>query len=264
MLSMWARSDTDDEASGEAGGDGDVLVRWLEAVPRGSAAGSGARPVDAFADVVASALADPGRARAALRRFGRRLAVEGWALGELAGAVERLAVLEPRLAGELGTFAAGVALAEGWVDGARLAGGDRACRDPLTGLLTTGVLRIRLDQVYDEGQATGRDPRRLYRLVVVDARAPLDQSPFVRDASLLVLAQQLRTTFAAGETVCATGGGRMVVLAANDDGLAARTEALVRALRRTPLLARVPVRARLEALPSERAALPAFLARLLD
>lgn len=238
-----------------------IVQRWIDSIGSPGPT-SRARPVDAFADVVASALDQPRRLAAALRRFGRRLAVEGWTLAELSAWIETLAVLEPAIGSRLDRFRLGLALADGWVDGARVPGGDRDCRDPLTGLATTGVLRMRLEQVYDHCHSLDLACHEAYRLVVVDTAAA-GEPPFVRNATMMVVAEQLRATFVAGETLCAAGSGRMVVLAATNPMLAAEVDRFVETLRATPLLTHVPVLAWLEALPAGRADLPAFLADLL-
>ncbi len=236
----------------------ELLAKWLEAIgqlgvpPR-------VLPIEVFADVVSSALGVGHRPAPTLRRFGRRLGADGWILPVLSACVGRLTSIDSIAAARFDHFDTGIALAEGWTEGARATAGVDGCLDPLTGLVRLPVLRIRLEQVYDHCAALGLPVDQAYRLLVVDC-ADGGHPPFVRDATHVVAAEHLRRTFTSGETLCATDSGRLLALAATSRSLPAMVTSLIEGLRATPLLQQVAVLAWIELLPADPCDISAFLA----
>ena len=236
----------------------EVLAKWLEAIgqlgvpPR-------VLPIEVFADVVSSAVGVGQRPAATLRRFGRRLGADGWTLPVLSACVGQLTSIDAVAAARFNHFDVGIALAEGWTEGARATNGVDGCLDALTGLVRVPVLRIRLEQIYEHCATLHLPVDQAYRLVVVDC-ADGDQPPFVRDATHVVAAEHLRGMFRSGETLCATESGRLLVLAARSRGLSAQVTGLIEGLRATPLLQQVAVLAWIEPLPADPSDIAAFLA----
>jgi hypothetical protein len=245
--------------SPQAGSSEQVLLdRWLEAIGQLDVP-SRALPLEVFADVVASALGVGDRPAPTLRRFGRRLGADGWTLPVLSASVGQLAGIDTVAAARFDHFDTGIALAEGWTEGARATAGVDGCLDPLTGLVRLPVLRIRLEQVYDQCAALGVPAEQAYRLVVIDCAAGR-QPPFVRDATHVVAAEHLRRAFTSGETLCATGSGRLLVLTAMTRSLPTQVVVLLEGLQATPLLHQAPVLAWIEPLPADPSDISAFLA----
>jgi hypothetical protein len=179
----------------------------------------------AASDLVETLCTRPLAAPASLQRFGAAMGADGWHL-------ERVSSWVTDLAGRMGrhqrkllaAFTAGAALAEGWateyVRGAQAS----RCIDPVTGLATSAVLRVRLQEVQRQAASLGTATSELYTLVVVEV-SPDELSPFERDASYVLLAEKVTQIFCGGETL-ARHGRRILVLAPNTEHTAERVTRL--------------------------------------
>ncbi|GAA2621663.1 hypothetical protein SMC26_33170 [Actinomadura fulvescens] len=104
--------------------------------------------------------------------------------------------------------------AEGWVDSGLMELAAESCEDPLTGLMTLSYLRGRVSEIYRQaaalGDAAGTAVPDTHCLVVVDL--PDGSEPWRRLAGAVVVAHDLRTVFAGGETLTLVGTGRAAAL----------------------------------------------------
>jgi hypothetical protein len=208
-----------------------------------------ARIADYAGDVVDAVLARSSRSSAALTRFGQRLGVEGWPLDQVSTWIDLLAaVCPPGAAADLRTFEHGAALARGWTEG-HLRGlhtGD--AYDAVTGLCTPSVLRLRLEQVFDQMAALRIASPVLHRLVIVDVDIA-GVTALEADAVMVVLSALVQRTFAHGETI-ARDGSRIFVLAANNEQLASTVERMIEEAHTLSLLAAAGVLAWVQELPA--------------
>ncbi|HRE00091.1 MAG TPA: hypothetical protein PLV68_02260, partial [Ilumatobacteraceae bacterium] len=171
-------------------------------------------------------------------------------------------------AGEvLRSFDAGAALAVGWTEGYLRGTQAERCFDPVTGLCTVEVFRLRLNQVFDQCRSIGLEPNWLYRVVVVDTELGLNGESgrglgrFEADAAMVVLAGLLQRHFTTGETI-SRAGGRIFVLANNTDDLHDRASTISALARDRSLLRAVRVIAWIEDLPATVRQLDDYIADL--
>ena len=150
----------------------------------------------------------------------------------------------------------------GWVDRTLDDYFTDACVDPLTELTSLPYLLTRLAEVYSEAQVTGADLRTEYALVVVMAAERSD--PMETETQMIAAQVAMRAAFSGGETLARIGRHCAVVLSRRNEPRFGRSLAR---LRDQLALARVKQRlpgARMwvEALPSDRRAVPALLREL--
>lgn len=216
---------------------------------------------DYTADVVETLFVRPDGIGGALQRFGRRLGAQGWPLEEVSGWIDRLSDLcaNPP-ADALRSFRAGVSLAQGWTEGSRHGIDAAECFDAVTGLCTTTVLRLRLQQIFERCSALDQEPRLLYRLVVIDADVA-DLPGLECDAVMVVLADLVQHHFTAGETI-ATEGGRIFVIVDNTENLESRIDDLADETRLRSLLRAARVFGWVEDLPDASNQIDRYLADL--
>ena len=195
-----------------------ILTRWLAAAPP-SAPTVDDTLAEACHDLVASITTGAwARVDGALRRFGLALGRAGWLLEEVTEWVGVLAddhALTRSQRGAMVRFASGASLGSGWSRGFLDGFSQSGCTEPLTGLVTLPVMRLRLEQVYKQCRAVGVVPAAFYRLIVIDPDVERGE-PFEREASLMVLASIVRDRFDTGETI-AFHAGRILVLASTAD-----------------------------------------------
>jgi hypothetical protein len=163
-------------------------------------------------DVVETLFVRPQGIRGALSRFGTRLGAEGWSLETVSQWIDALgdACADPP-ANYLRSFDSGVALAHGWTDGHLRGLRSAECFDGVTGLCTIAVLKLRLQQVFEQCHTLEIEPSWLYRLVIIDADIS-DVTVLEADAVMVVLADLVQRTFDSGETIV-RDAGRIFVLA---------------------------------------------------
>jgi hypothetical protein len=117
------------------------------------------------------------------------------------------------------------ALALGWSDVTCDPTAGAGCEDPLTGLVTTAYLRVRLGEVYREASRRGRPVPAEYAFVVAEVDMH-GAGKLTQVSRSMLLAHCLRSTFAGGETLCGAGPSRALALVRRDGGLAAWAGAL--------------------------------------
>jgi hypothetical protein len=122
---------------------------------------------------------------------------------------------------DLGTTAALSSWADAFIDRVH----SPACVDSLTGLVTLGYLRIRIEEVYRECEQRGVTASEAYALLVAPV-PPRSVSPFVRLAGRIEAARIVRARFPGGETAAYTDPDLLLVLAPMDARIGRRTEAL--------------------------------------
>lgn len=233
---------------------------------------------------VVAALADGGDPEATAGEAGARLAREGAGLGE---AMEALRRATPQRRGDGADGADGAegggpsfrmlqALAVGWAEEALGHALSRTCQDPLTGLAGPAHLTARLEEVYREADLLGQPVTTTHALVVVDmprttttggatgpttgtAGAACGRSRLVEALGVLEVADRLRRVFPGEETLCRTGGGRLIVLARRTTDLG---RDVARVLDLVDTLGRGPFRAVVEDLPGTVEGAAALAARL--
>jgi len=223
--------------------------------------GTDRRVVEAATDVVETLHSRPTGVPAALRRFGFELGSDGWPISEVTGAVERLGPLTPRRHRKmLRRWQAVAALAEGWASGYVRGAHTGMCLDPITGLGTQLVLRLRLAEMEAACAANGTTVADAYCAVLIDLRA---DGLEVLSADLLYTCAAAATTavFDSGETV-ARVGDRLVVLASRDDDTARRAEVLYDRLSLDAATAAAAPSVVVDELPSDAVALRAYVGDL--
>ncbi|HAP78393.1 MAG TPA: hypothetical protein DCR14_20210 [Acidimicrobiaceae bacterium] len=186
----------------------DVAAAWLARldVPADH------RLADAVADVVDTLAERPYAIAGALRRFGEALGADGWPMHLVMDHVVALhPLLRRRHRKRLRSLQVVGSLAEGWAAGYVRGAHTGTCIDPITGLATAVVLRVRLREVEAQCRTAGTTAASAYCVVLIDLDT---QGLDVLDADLLMACAADMTTsvFAAGETV-ARVGQRLVVLA---------------------------------------------------
>ena len=216
---------------------------------------------DRAADLVETLFTRPIGATGALERFGSRLAAEGWSLEHVSRWIDLLSERCNRVQCEyLRSFEAGVAMAHGWTEGHLYGLRAADCLDPLTGLCTTPVLKIRMQQAFEQCASMGVEANWMYRLVIVDADI-LDCSTLEADAVMVVLADVVQRSFRAGETI-AREAGRVFILANMSEHLFDDARLLLESCRKLSLLNASRVLAWVEDLPPEPAMVDRYFADL--
>jgi len=239
-----------------------IHAAWIETVNSAADLGSDrARISDYAADVVETLFVRPDGIGGALTRFGRRLGSEGWPLEQVSCWIDLLAeICTTPPANSLRTFASGVSLAHGWTEGNLRGVRAEECFDAVTGLCTTAVLRLRLQQVFEQCAALDLEPNWLHRLIIIDADVA-EVSHLEADAVMVVLADLVQQTFTAGETVTREGG-RIFVLVDNTDRLTERVAAILDETRSRSLLRAARILAWIEDLPAASTQIDRYMADL--
>ena len=234
----------------------ELLCAW-SAASGGAPPGVSARLRDVAQDLALAADRGDADLPGAVRRFGFQAGSDGWVLPEIACWLETLARIGGPPARGLLTFDMGMALSAAWADGFLHGAGQEDCVDPTTGLARTGVLALRLRQVYDHCASLHLQPDLVYALVVIDASLA-EHPPIERNAARVALATETRSLFSTGETV-AIQGDRVLVLASRTPELEDRVAVLGAALHTHALLRHDPIATWVERLPTEAADLRAYL-----
>jgi hypothetical protein len=121
------------------------------------------------------------------------------------------------------------ALALGWAEVMSDPTVGAGCEDALTGLALPAYLRVRLGEIYREGERRGLPVPATHALVV--AEVELSGGGCLTHLSRSVLlAECLRVTFSGGETLCVLMPGRVGALARRSGGLSAWAASLRRLL----------------------------------
>jgi GGDEF domain-containing protein len=138
--------------------------------------------------------------------------------------------------------------------------GAEAHQDPLTGLYSLAQLIARLEEIYQHCANRNVTTSSAFALLVIEP--DLDSvEPVVRDAVRVLLADEVRRSFAEAETQAAIGQ-RIVVLAAHTSGLSRAASGLARRLRRHGALKHRAIRMTIEPLPDDASRLAQFLVEL--
>ncbi len=236
-----------------------VLDDWLALIA--ASGGPGDDVVEeAATDVVETLLTRAAGIGAALGRFGRTIGTIGYSLDDAAAWLQLLVSIAPARGSRLQGFDAGLALARGWSQGHLGGLHAAAATDPTTGLLTSAVLQIRLEQVYAAAAAMHVPVQWTHGMVVVSATVPPTE-PFRREATYAVLGDLVHRHWSAGDTAAALGE-RILVLCANTADLDDRVDAFHARVDRIDLLHSAGVHALIDTLPEHPAQLPAYLAEL--
>ena len=237
-----------------------VHQAWVDAIDAQSSLGSDRdRIAERAADLVETLFTRPIGVRGALERFGSRLASEGWTLEQVSSWMDLLGDrCSEAQANYLRSFEAGVAVAHGWTEGHLYGIRAAECLDPVTGLCTTSVLKIRMQQAFEQCASINVDPNWMYRLVIVDADV-LDCGALEADAIMVVLADVVQRAFSSGETI-ARAGGRVFVLASMSEHLFDDVRNLLDNSRSLSLLNASRVLAWVEDLPPEPSMVDRFFA----
>ncbi len=239
-----------------------IHASWVEVINSEADLGSDRLRISEYAaDVVETLFVRPAGVGGALTRFGTRLGSEGWPLEQVSCWVDRLGELcTNSSANSLRSFAAGVSLAHGWTEGNLRGLHSEKCFDAVTGLCTATVLRLRLQQVFEQCATLGCEPNWLYRLIIVDADIA-DISSLEADAVMVVLTDLVQQHFAAGETITREGG-RIFILVNNADDLNERVSNLLDQTKSRSLLHAARVLGWVEDLPAASALIDRYMADL--
>jgi len=204
-------------------------------------------------DLVECLIERPNEAGASLSRFGSAAGRDGWSMEDVRAWIAQLAVLADTHAAPLGSFAAGVALGQGWADAATTGGGEhQPAIDPATGLATAEVLAQALATFHDRCESVGINPLTDGSVVLADADLALGQAgiaSLVTSARLAAIGASARQAFVKGELVCALAPGRIAALVTRPEDLDGAADRLRVYLRRNPALVRVPSVVWSEAVP---------------
>jgi len=211
-----------------------VLDEWLSLIRIDAGEQLDLSIVDAATGVVEALYVQRRGLRGALPRLGNSLGDLGWPLEQLNAWLEALSSLTKRsYRAELRTFESLAAFAEGWAERYVRGAHSGACLDPVTGLGSPTVLRLRLKEIYQHCRAFGITPRDAYCFVIVDANTA-DLAPFERDAVMITTAGVIGDVFHQGETVI-RHRSRVIVLATKTESTQQRCEALRDALQSAPI-----------------------------
>lgn len=184
---------------------------------------------DAGTDLIDTIAERPAALHAALRRFGYALGTDGWPIEQVIDWVrELLPGLPRRRRRALGRYTAHAALAQGWAEGYVRGAHTGMCIDPITGLATMMVLRLRLEEVYAQCRSLGVHVADVHCLVVVDVDLG-EQEGLEADLTLACVADAAQSVFDSGETV-ARVGNRVVILASRTEMTDARAALLTERL----------------------------------
>lgn len=198
-----------------------VRARWRAASVRGGWMYAEDWWVPAV-DALAEALAEGGDGIPALEQLGRQRAEAGVDVAETLGDI--YALFAAIRLGAVPLFVVR-ALALGWTEVACQPG--ESCTDPLTSLTTVAYLRTRLAEVYQ----AAREDRQVcasHALVVVALERPANRaiSWWERLSRMMLVAESLRHTFRAGQTLCVAGSTVAVALTERDSALPVRVAVL--------------------------------------
>src|SRR3954470_21250870 len=211
-----------------------VLDEWLSLIRIDAGEQLDLSIVDAATGVVEALYVQRRGLRGALRRLGNSLGDLGGPLEQMNTSPQPLSSLTKRsYRAELRTFESLAAFAEGWAERYVRGAHSGACLDPVTGLGSPTVLRLRLKEIYQHCRAFGITPRDAYCFVIVDANTA-DLAPFERDAVMITTAGVIGEVFHQGETVV-RHRSRVIVLATKTESTRERSEALRGALRAAPI-----------------------------
>lgn len=239
-----------------------IHASWVEVINSEADLGSDRLRISEYAaDVVETLFERPGSLGGALTRFGTRLGGEGWPLEQVSCWIDRLAELcTTHSANCLRTFAAGVSLAHGWTEGNLRGLHSEKCFDAVTGLCTATVLRLRLQQVFEQCSTLGCEPNWLYHLIIIDADIA-DISALEAEAVMVVLADLVQQRFTGGETITREGG-RIFILVNNADDLNDRVASLIEETKSRSLLHAARILGWVEDLPAASAHIDRYMADL--
>jgi hypothetical protein len=176
-------------------------------------------------DLVAAAAWRGTGLAAACGLLGRERARAGIGIGE---ALTDLSALCHVIDGEDPPLELVKPLGEGWAEAGLARMSEASCEDPLTGLTTLPYLRTRLGEVYREARQAGGCVTDSHRLLITELPSRLD--PWDRISVLIMVSNDLRATFPAGETLSLAGSGRTVALVPAVPELAFRAAGLRRRL----------------------------------
>lgn len=113
---------------------------------------------------------------------------------------------------------ADAAYTSGWWERYTAESGPGTCIDPLSGLVTSEYLAVRLSELYRAGAALEYPPDATHALLVLHAHGSND-SPLSRSRRRIELGTLLREIFDGGETVSTNGDDAYVVLLPRTDSL---------------------------------------------
>ena len=235
---------------------------WVDRMDgHGDLGGDRERVGDYASDVVETLYMRPSGIAGALNRFGSRLGAEGWALETVSQWIDDLgAICGDVPANRLRSFDSGVALAHGWTDGHLRGLRSSECFDAVTGLCTSSVLKLRLQQIFEQSATLDIEPSWLFRLVVLDADIS-DVTVLEADAVMVVLADLVQRTFTSGETII-RDGGRIFVLVSAGERLQAQLDQLLDDTRSRSLLNAARILGWIEDLPVDPAMIDRYMSDL--
>lgn len=174
---------------------------------------------DPAVDAVCDALAAGSDVWDAVERLGRGRAAAGVSLGEALVDIDALATIVP---GRY-TDALRRAVSLGWAD--RITAPAAGVVDPMTGLVTTEYLQVRLGEVYRAGEVRAEPVSSSWALVVVR----LDLAGHVgwqRTLPMILVAEGLRRVFDGGQSLVRLSEAVAVALSERDLVLARRARLL--------------------------------------
>jgi hypothetical protein len=183
-----------------------VVAEWRQRVEAGWGTGTHSHTLARVESLVISLLDGTCDPEIAIGEIGRRCAIDGHELVDVAGWLTILMSLVPRkIRHRLEGRPCAEALANGW------AHATLDLRPAFRRLAPVAVLHMRLRELVDQCNHLGIDLVRHYVLVVLDAdTGPL--GPGARAAVLRQVAEAAQRTFHAGETIAETHSGRIIVL----------------------------------------------------
>lgn len=197
----------DDDVASHGGALADLVSTWSEAVISTGwlAPGDWWHPTVEQAAAAVLAGGDP---RPALARLGGARAQAGVSMAEALDDVEGL---YQAAGAPTPPYAAVRCYVEAYADGLLGEMTLGACDDPLTGLATSGYLRMRMTEEYREAGRAGSCVADKAALVVVDTPAD-GRGPLVAAVGMIEVADGLRAVFSGGETCASLTPWRAVAL----------------------------------------------------
>lgn len=200
-------------------------------------------------EAVWEALVAAADTRPACAVVGRDAARDGAALGE---ALDGLRTTFELVVGVEPDFASVEALSVAWSEATLEFLHDVSCEDPLTGLASHAHARTRLDELYREGEQTGRSVADTHALVVLELSdtlpGPSAEHQFTRALHFVQVTEMVRAVFSGEETVARLGMDRAVVIARRTSALVASVT-MLRSLLADLDLGSTEVRLWIEGLP---------------
>ena len=160
----------------------------------------------------------------------------------------------------LRSFDSGVALANGWTEGHLRGLRAEECFDAVTGLCTTSILRLRLQQLFEQCTVLEIEPNWLHALVIFDA--DLDMlGTLEADAAMMTLADAVQQSFTFGETII-RDHNRIFVLCIRDENLNDRVSNLIDLMSDRALLREARVLGWVDNLPENATTIDRYMADL--